>query len=643
MAQARRKTSSSLKFNLLGFIKRSVRETVFLCFAGLALYMLVALVSFNPRDPAWTHTGSGGEVSNLAGAPGAWFADIGLYFFGYLVYLLPLMVVFSGWRLFRRNAWWELDAEIVIFRSMGVVVTLAAGCALASLHLEPIRGAVSAGGVVGDITGRGLVGAFSFAGGALFLLALFIAGITLATGISWLQLLDVIGGFVNGLLQAPAMFRRWLRADAHQPAAPKEINELDEKHEAPQEQPKVSISKPSNTKSIAKVTEAPRGVRIEPVIQDLPEVFVDSQPTIIKFEPEPEPKPKPKLEPRPESKLEPEPETEFAFKHESEAKPELEPDPKPAFAPKPGFASKSESVPPHGMSFAPPSTPAPLPPLPSVDLLDGVPTSQTGYSRETLEAMSRQVETLLRHFGVEVEVVAVEPGPVITRFELDPAPGVKVSQISNLFKDLARGLSVMSVRVVEVIPGKSVVGLEIPNQNRNIVYLSEILNSPAYAKSNFPMTLALGKDIGGKPIVANLAKMPHLLVAGTTGSGKSVAVNAMLLSILYKASPEEVRLILVDPKMLELSVYEGIPHLLAPVVTDMKEAANALRWCVAEMERRYKLMAALKVRNITGFNRKVNEAIAAGEYLPILSIDPRIIWVRMTGFPLWSHCRLSWW
>ena len=258
----------------------------------------------------------------------------------------------------------------------------------------------------------------------------------------------------------------------------------------------------------------------------------------------------------------------------------------------------------------PPVAPCPLPPL---DLLDPPSVSTAGYSPETLERMSRRVEILLRNFGIAVNVVAVEPGPVITRFEIEPAPGVKVSQISNLAKDLARGLSVISVRVVEIIPGKSVVGLEIPNQQREIVYLREVLETPVYGQAMSPLTLALGKDIGGNPVIANLAKMPHLLVAGTTGSGKSVAINAMLLSLLYKASPQEVRLILVDPKMLELSMYEDIPHLLTPVVTDMKEAANALRWCVVEMDRRYRLMAALKVRNIAGFNRKLADAQAAGE------------------------------
>ncbi len=251
--------------------------------------------------------------------------------------------------------------------------------------------------------------------------------------------------------------------------------------------------------------------------------------------------------------------------------------------------------------------------LPPLSLLDDPPEQKKGYSDASLEAMSRLVELKLKDFGIDVEVKSVSPGPVITRFELDPAPGVKVSQIANLSKDLARSLSVVSVRIVEVIPGKSFVGLEIPNENRQLVTLGEILKSRAYDDLASPLTLALGKDIGGNSVVADLARMPHLLIAGTTGSGKSVGINAMVLSILYKTQPEHVRLIMIDPKMLELSVYEGIPHLLAPVVTDMKEAANSLRWCVAEMDRRYRLMSALGVRNIGGYNRKIRDAISAGE------------------------------
>jgi S-DNA-T family DNA segregation ATPase FtsK/SpoIIIE len=261
--------------------------------------------------------------------------------------------------------------------------------------------------------------------------------------------------------------------------------------------------------------------------------------------------------------------------------------------------------------------------LPALSLLDEPGPREQSYSDEALEAMSRLVEIKLRDFGVEAEVVAVLPGPVITRFELRPAAGVKVSQISNLSKDLARALSTISVRIVEIIPGKSVIGMEIPNEKREIVTLGEIIKSKPYDDVSSPLALALGKDIGGVPVVADLARMPHLLIAGTTGSGKSVGINAMVLSLLYKATPEHVRMIMIDPKMLELSVYEGIPHLLSPVVTDMKQAANALRWCVAEMERRYQLMAMLGVRNIGGILDLAIEAADAGS--PIAQGVPGIV------------------
>jgi S-DNA-T family DNA segregation ATPase FtsK/SpoIIIE len=291
-------------------------------------------------------------------------------------------------------------------------------------------------------------------------------------------------------------------------------------------------------------------------------------------------------------------------------------------APKSERAEKERQVP----LFDPPQAGE----LPALGLLDDPGARESSYSAESLEAMSRLVELKLRDFGVEVEVVAVHPGPVITRFEMRPAPGVKASQITALAKDLARSLSTTSVRVVEVIPGKSVMGLEIPNDKREVVTLGEIIKSKAYDEVASPLALALGKDIGGAPMVADLARMPHLLIAGTTGSGKSVALNAMVLSLLYKSTAEHVRVIMIDPKMLELSVYEGIPHLLAPVVTDMKQAANALRWCVAEMERRYQLMSALGVRNISGYNRHVKDAVAAGKPIrdPILMMraanDPSI-------------------
>lgn len=255
--------------------------------------------------------------------------------------------------------------------------------------------------------------------------------------------------------------------------------------------------------------------------------------------------------------------------------------------------------------------------LPPVTLLDSAPPS-TGkaFSNTTFEDLSLLVEQRLLDFGVEVKVVDVHPGPIITRFELELAPGVKVSKISGLAKDIARSLSASSVRVVEVIPGKSVIGLELPNEHRELVALRDIFESQRYAQSKSPVSLALGKDIAGFPVVVDLAKMPHLLVAGTTGSGKSVSINAMILSMLFKATPQELRIIMIDPKMLELSVYEGIPHLLTPVITDMKDAANSLRWCVAEMDRRYKLMATLGVRNLAGFNQKIQEANKKGNPIP---------------------------
>ena len=265
--------------------------------------------------------------------------------------------------------------------------------------------------------------------------------------------------------------------------------------------------------------------------------------------------------------------------------------------------------------------------LPAINLLDAwTETNEAGFSRESLEAMSRLLELKLKDFGIEIAVTAVNPGPVITRFEVQPAAGVKVSSITNLAKDLARSLAVKSVRVVEVIPGKTVIGIEIPNEHRQIIQLGQTLAAKEFDLASSPLSMALGHDIVGKPVVVDLAKMPHLLVAGTTGSGKSVGLNTMILSLLFKSTPEQVRLIMIDPKVLELSGYDGIPHLLAPVITDpsMKEAVNALRWCVAEMERRYQLLAALGVRNLAGYNRKVQDGKKAGTPMldPMWQSDP---------------------
>ena len=382
------------------------------------------------------------------------------------------------------------------------------------------------GGILGDAFGSVMFTIGGHTGSTLLLLCLFLTGITLYTGFSWFQLMDLVG---HKTLLWIGLARNYI----------KEFKVQSQGRQAKRER--------------------------EEIVKEEQEKIVEREPVVIS---------EPKI-------------TEFEPSKRAEAE-------------------KQEIL------FEPPADSI----LPTLNLLDGPVPSKGQYSRESLEAISRTVELKLKDFGVEVQVVAVHPGPVVTRFELEPAPGVKVSKIVNLSKDLARSLSVVSVRVVEVIPGKSVIGLEIPNEHRDLVTLGEILNSPEYENVKSGMALALGKDISGKPVVTDLGKMPHLLVAGTTGSGKSVALNAMILSILYKAMARDVRMIMIDPKMLELSVYEGIPHLLAPVVTDMKEAANALRWSVAEMERRYKLMAALGVRNLAGYNKKVQEANKIGKPIP---------------------------
>jgi S-DNA-T family DNA segregation ATPase FtsK/SpoIIIE len=315
----------------------------------------------------------------------------------------------------------------------------------------------------------------------------------------------------------------------------------------------------------------------------------------------------------------------------------LAPQPLPP-APKPVVIVRPEPVKPKKKIEIDPSIRLEPGELPGFDLLNPVPpASDKAFSNTTFEMLSNLVEQRLADFGVEVKVVAVHPGPIITRFELDLAPGIKVSKITGLAKDIARSLSVVSVRVVEVIPGKSYIGLEIPNEHREVVSLREMMEDAHYEQAKSPLSLVLGKDIAGQPVVVDLAKMPHLLVAGTTGSGKSVSLNAMVLSILFKASPEEVRLIMIDPKMLELSIYDGIPHLLTPVITDMKDAANSLRWCVAEMDKRYRLMAALGVRNLAGYNQKVNEAIQRGEPLTMpgaLVTDPESAKLELEPLPM---------
>jgi DNA segregation ATPase FtsK/SpoIIIE, S-DNA-T family len=510
--------------------RRLLREAAALLLFPLALYLFACLIGYSPADPGWSHAANPGEaVHNFGGTAGAYIADLLFQLFGAIAYAFPLLLialgvgVLRGWR--RASGGGNLEPTL---RLIGFVAFFVGGCGLAWMHDSASDAPLShAGGILGHAIGGPLTGIFGALGATLFLLALFLVAVTLATGLSWFRVMDATG---QGVLALGAWARARLRRAPDSLAARA-----------------ARVERESSRKE-----ETARQARREPV----------------------------RIEPAP-----------------------------PPIA-KSERARRENQIP----LFTGAATAGELPPL---SLLEE-PAAQhgRGYSEETLEVLSRQVEMKLKDFRIDARVVSAHPGPVITRFELEPAPGVRGSQISSLDKDIARGLSLVSVRVVDVVPGKNVIGLEIPNAHRETVYLSEILNSREYGDARSPISLALGKDIGGRPIVVDLQKMPHLLVAGTTGSGKSVALNAMVLSLLFKARPADVRMIMIDPKMLELSVYDRIPHLLAPVVTDMKEAANALRWCVAEMERRYKLMAAVGVRNLAGFNKKVREAEASGQPLP---------------------------
>ncbi len=520
-------------------VSRGLRESAIIAIGIVAIVLLMALSTYSPDDPGFSFTGSAAPVHNRIGVIGAWLADVLFFLFGRPAFLFPLMLGLACWGMQRRIRAENSSRANTVVRIAGFLLVLVASCALTTLHWQPGALRQSAGGVVGALVGNGLAAGVNFLGATLLMIAAWMAGLSLAFGVSWFTIMDRLGALTWGGIG-------WLRARL---ASSRDAAEGRERRQARKEAVEISQKK----------SAARSPPRIEP----------------------------------------PTPIVEKSARVERERQVPL---------------------------FDPPKANE----LPPLKLLDDPPPREPLYSAEALEALSRLVEMKLKDFAIDVEVVAVQPGPVVTRFELRPAPGVKASQITALAKDLARALSVLSVRVVEVIPGKSVMGLEIANEKREVVTLGEIIRSKAYDELNSPLALALGKDIGGQPMVADLTRMPHLLIAGTTGSGKSVGINAMVLSLLYKSTAEHVRLIMIDPKMLELSVYEGIPHLLAPVVTDMKQAANALRWCVAEMERRYQLMAALGVRNISGFNRRVKDALEAGKPIkdPVMMLraanDPSI-------------------
>ena len=663
-----------------------------------AFFLLLALASFHPGDPGWSQAGLQLDVHNWVGATGAWVADLLLFSFGFLAYLLPFGSAFLGWFLFQHiKELDEFDYLTIGLRIIGGLLMALGATGIASINFNDIYN-FSAGGFVGDVISSALVPYFNTAGTILLLLCFFCTGFTLLTGISWLTIIDRLGEGTLWLgrktLSAPQSLLafempRLALANKSSNQSGDEGAELDITSMRAEPLASTAQTKPSQTQ---KATPS----RSEPTfgIDD-----VDDEPPFYTYDGDKSVQSNPNdtvnaeeddatssadvaetkkssfslsgmrsavtgsfkdkvglgKSSQDDSVKSEDDSSQHEHKHQAQQSPHInfddleefdedlpyETGSKPITSANNSAPSvegsepntetlQSQTVETQGASqganqaFTPAALGAKpvkarageldpdLPPMPSFDLLERADKHENPLTPEEIEGISRLVEEKLADFNIEATVVGVFPGPVITRFELDLAPGVKVSKISGLSKDLARAMSAISVRVVEVIPGKSVIGLELPNKKREMVRLSEVISCDTFQSNKSPLTMVLGADISGQPVVVDLAKMPHLLVAGTTGSGKSVGVNVMILSLLYKSTPEDVRMIMIDPKMLELSVYEGIPHLLAEVVTDMKEAANALRWCVGEMERRYRLMSALGVRNLKGYNAKVEEAIANG-------------------------------
>ncbi|HAB78675.1 MAG TPA: cell division protein FtsK [Glaciecola sp.] len=556
-------------------------ETGMIVCTVLALFIFLSLMSFHQADPGWTQTGLQPTIQNWMGPAGAKLADLLFFSLGYLAYSLPFLFALIGWLAFQQvKQLLDLDFLNIGLRLIGVIFIAIGISGLASINFDDMY-YFSAGGLFGDVISSALLPQFNFVGTTVLLLSFFATGFTLASGISWLSVVDLIGASTlwagKKTIALPQGVGQFSLPSPKLLSAQKDTDDSDD----------ISISTLRPTEPAA--DDRPFNIKHE-TLYKAPEDILDDEPEVLinvdtmssdislgAISPEitidydtPA-----QAEPVMDAAVVSSPLVKSVMKHKHVEKPEGE---------RPSFA-----------------------------LLDRADKVKNPITKEELEGISRLVEEKLSDFNISAQVVGVYPGPVITRFELDLAPGVKVSKITTLSKDLARAMSAISVRVVEVIPGKSVIGLELPNKNRDMVRLSEVIEGESFQSASSPLTMVLGADISGKPVVVDLAKMPHLLVAGTTGSGKSVGVNVMILSLLYKSSPEDVRMIMIDPKMLELSVYEGIPHLLAEVVTDMKEAANALRWCVGEMERRYRLMSALGVRNLKGYNAKVLKSIADGQ------------------------------
>lgn len=569
-------------------LARLLLEARWIAMAVAFLYFVMILLSYNKADPGWSHANTVSTISNLGGKAGAWLADLLLFIFGFSAWwwgALFLRAVWRGWRKLTDKSPTPAEPEhqdefIVRWIGFGLMFAGSVGLEYLRMWSWDVELPRAPGGVLGQLLGHASQVAFGFTGATLLLLLLFGLGFSLFFHVSWLAVAERIGETVDTSID---WFRMRVedREDRRQgEAAAVQRDEAVVSERARQIDKPAQVSTPKRAEpKLAPADEdedfeMPAPARVAPTLAapTPPAPAVASQ--TMAAEPAPI-----KIEPQMMSV----PKGERAVKEQQT----------PLFRDLPGDS-----------------------PLPPLSLLDEPPPVQETVAVDTLEFTSRLIEKKLSDFGVEAKVVAAFPGPVVTRYEIEPATGVKGSQIVNLARDLARSLSLTSIRVVETIPGKNYMALELPNPKRQIVRLTEIVGSKVYNDSASNLTVALGKDIAGKPVIADLAKMPHLLVAGTTGSGKSVGINATILSLLYKSDPADVRLILIDPKMLEMSVYEGIPHLLAPVVTDMRQAGHALNWAVNEMERRYKLMSKLGVRNLAGYNAKIMEAAKREEHIP---------------------------
>ncbi|MDX2321127.1 MAG: DNA translocase FtsK 4TM domain-containing protein [Moritella sp.] len=627
-----------------------VFEVGFIFSTFIACYAMVALVSFDPADPSWSQTSWQGPVKNAAGSLGAWFGDVLFFTFGIYAYAIPLAFVSLTWFIFwRPRQLDEIDFFTVGLRMIGALLLLIGVCGLASVNFDDLY-YFSSGGLVGDVVEQAISELFGVLGSTLILLSFVAIGFTLLTGISWLTIVDMLGATVINIGQ----FIIDKITTLSQRRSTKSVNEdlvetADE--DAPQSISSRVVAAHADTRAFeqtaADINTAPADEYLH--VSDMSFSAVDSatarqEPSMSAFDmPEFDNSEfaSTSVNHQANNTLNDNDGSQFDNSNvidgnhfdtadlsqqtvEQNVEQNTVQQDAPVLAPvfqinNNGTDNGFEIVGDQVVSTNPLQfKEKPVTLLPGLELLDKPNKKANPISQAELDHVAHLVEVKLLEFNIKAKVVDIHPGPVITRFELDLAPGIKVSKITALSKDLARSLSAMSVRVVEVIPGKSVIGLELPNKYRETVFLSDVMSSPSFMDAKSKTSMVLGHDIAGESVVVDLAKMPHLLVAGTTGSGKSVGVNVMIMSLLYKASPEEVRMIMIDPKMLELSVYEGIPHLLTEVVTDMKDAANSLRWCVGEMERRYKLLSAVGVRNLAGFNSKIQQAIDAGQ--PIL--DP---------------------